>query len=66
MENWHVAQRDPVSNWEGKLWSSEVYKKMKQMVTFPHFLVFKRVRILCRVQMHINQKGFRFYTISLF
>lgn len=57
MENWQVAQRDSISNWEGKLWSSEVPKVL---------LLFKGLRILCHVQMHINQKGFTFYTISLF
>lgn len=57
MENWRVAQRDPVSHGEGKWWSSDVPRLV---------LLFKGVRIWCHVRMHIYQKGFMFYTIFLF
>lgn len=66
MENWHVAQRDPISNWEGKVWRSKVSKKINGEVPKLLLLFKEGVWILCHVQMHINQKGFTFYTISLF
>lgn len=61
-----MAQRDPISNWEGKLWSSKVSKKINGEVSKLVLLFKGGVWILCHVQMHINQKGFTFYTISLF